>query len=32
MPKPYASPDEGFPTKLKKDKEKKHHLGLFKKH
>ncbi|OCT45227.1 Protein transport protein sec1 [Cladophialophora carrionii] len=32
MPKPYASPDEGFPAKLKKDKEKKHHLGLFKKH
>jgi len=32
LPKPYSSPDEGFPNKLKKDKEKKHHLGLFKKH
>jgi syntaxin-binding protein 1 len=32
LPKPYSSPDEGFPNKLKKDKDKKHHLGLFKKH
>jgi len=31
QPKPYQSPDEGMPKKLKKDKEKKH-LGLFKKH
>ncbi len=31
MGKAYASPDEAFPRKLKKEKEKKH-LGLFKKH